>query len=114
MEEWEQLKHQLNETDNKLQNALDKASDFDRFHKELSGWLTNMLDKLKHMDPFAAQVNLINDQISEANVCCLVDYFTCFIVVIQLFMLGHSKRDKFQSRFFASCTNCWTGSNIMV
>ena len=82
MEEWEQLKHQLNETDNKLQNALDKASDLDRCHKELSGWLTSMLDKLKHMDPCATQVNLINDQISEANVCCLVDYFTCFIVVI--------------------------------
>ena len=82
MEEWEKLKHQLNETDNKLQNALDKARNLDRCHKEFSGWLTSMLDKLKHMDPCAAQVNLINDQISEADVCFLAVYFTCFIVVI--------------------------------
>lgn len=95
IEEWQSLKYKLNETENRLKNVLDKANDFDRFHKEMSGWLAKMLDKLKHMDRCAAQVSLISDQIDEANVC-LTDYFTCFILIIPLFMLGHSKRDKFQ------------------
>ena len=95
MEEWQNLKYKLNETENRLKNVLDKAKDFDRCHKEMSGWLAKMLDKLKHMDRCAAQVSLISDQIDEANVC-LTDYFTCFILIIPLFMLGHSKRDKFQ------------------
>ena len=95
MEEWQNLKYKLNKTENRLKNVLDKANDFDRFHKEMSGWLAKMLDKLKHMDRCAAQVSLISDQIDQANVC-LTDYFTCFILIIPLFMLGHSKRDKFQ------------------
>ena len=68
-EQWEGLQHQLNKADDKFQNALDKASGLDRCHKEISGWLTEMLDKLKHLDPCAAQVDLINDQISKATVC---------------------------------------------
>ena len=95
MEEWQNLKYKLNKTENRLKNVLDKANDFDRFHKEISDWLAIMLDKIKHMDRCAAQVSLISDQIDEANVC-LTDYFTCFILIIPLFMLGHSKRDKFQ------------------
>lgn len=95
MEEWQNLKYKLNETENRLKNVLDKANDFDRFHKEMSSWLAKMLDKLKHMDPCAVQVSLLSDQIGEANVC-LADYFTCYILIIPLFMLGHSKRDKFQ------------------
>ena len=95
MEEWQNLKYKLNKTENRLKNVLDKANDFDRFHKEMSGWLAIMLDKIKHMDRCAAQVSLISDQIDEANVC-LTDYFTYFILIIPLFMLGHSKRDKFQ------------------
>ena len=94
IEEWQNLKYNLNKTENRLKNVLDKANDFDRFHKEMSGWLAKMLDKLKHMDRCAAQVSLISDQIDQANVC-LTDYFTCFILIIPLFMLGHSKRDKF-------------------
>ena len=90
MEEWQNLKYKLNERENRLKNVLDKANDFDRFHKEMSGWLAKMLDKLKHMDSCAVQVSLLSDQIGEANVC-LADYFTCFILIIPLFMLGHSK-----------------------
>lgn len=83
-EAWQKLKHRLNETEDKLQNALDKADDLDRCHKEISGWLTKMLDKLKHLDPCAAQVKLIDDQISEANVC-LTDLYVLNCNHIQLF-----------------------------
>lgn len=69
IEGWQKLENQLAEANDKYQNALDKAKEFERCHAEISSWLSKMLDKLKNLDPCAAQVKLINVQISEANVC---------------------------------------------
>ena len=67
-EDWDKLEDRLTEADNKLGNALGKASDLDRRLEDISNWLTEMLDKFNHPEPCAARVYLINDQISEAKV----------------------------------------------
>ena len=67
-DEWQKLEDRLTEADNKLGNALGKASDLDRRLEDISTWLSEMLDKFNHLEPCAARVCLINDQISEAKV----------------------------------------------
>ena len=67
-DEWQKLEDRLTEADNKLGNALGKASDLDRRLEDISTWLGEMLDKFNHPDPCAARVYLLNDQISEAKV----------------------------------------------
>ena len=68
-EDWQKLEDRLTEADGKLGNALGKASDLDRRLEDISSWLSEMLDKFNHLEPCAARVYLINDQISEAKVC---------------------------------------------
>ena len=70
--DWQKLEDRLTEADNKLGNALGKASDLDRRLGDVSNWLSKMLGKFNHLDPCAARVHLINDQISEAKVCMCV------------------------------------------
>lgn len=72
-EEWQKLEDRLTEEDNKLGNALGKASDLDRRLEEISNWLNEMLDKFNHLEPFAVRVYLIDDQISEAKVWIYID-----------------------------------------
>lgn len=67
-EEWQKLEDRLTEADDKLGNALGKASDLDRRLDDISNWLNEMLDKFNRLEPYAARVYLINDQISEAKV----------------------------------------------
>ena len=71
-QEWQQLGDWLTEADNKLGNALDRAHDLDRRVTEVSDWLNETLAKFNSLDPCAARVYLIDDQISEAKVCVYV------------------------------------------
>lgn len=67
-EEWQKMEDRLTEADNRLGEALGKASDLDRRLDDISNWLSEMLDKFNHLEPCAARAYLINDQISEAKV----------------------------------------------
>jgi len=69
---WQKLEDRLTEADNKLGNALGKASDLDRRLEDISNWLSEMLDKFNNLEPCAVRVYLINDQICEAKVNCVL------------------------------------------
>lgn len=68
-EEWQQLGDRLAEADNKLGSALGRAKDLDRRVTEVSDWLNETLGKFNSLEPCAARVDLIDDQMSEAKVC---------------------------------------------
>ncbi|XP_065889965.1 microtubule-actin cross-linking factor 1-like isoform X3 [Dysidea avara] len=66
-QEWQQLGDRLTEADNKLGSALGRAHDLDRRVTEVSDWLNETLVRFNSLDPCAARVYLIDDQISEAK-----------------------------------------------
>ena len=76
-QEWQQLGDRLTEADNKLGNALGRTNDLNRRVTEVSDWLNETLSKFNGLDPCAARVYLIDDQISEAKVCVCGNCVMC-------------------------------------